>query len=42
MKMPGGGTFGPAMQPGQYTDDTELAYHLLSGLNNFNPSNAFD
>lgn len=33
--MEGGGTFGPNMKPGQYTDDTELAFHLLSGLNTF-------
>lgn len=31
MNMPGGGTFGTTL-PGQYTDDTELAYHLLQGL----------
>lgn len=31
MQMPGGGTFGTIL-PGQYTDDNELAYHLLKGL----------
>ena len=35
MQMPGGGTFGTIL-PGQYTDDNELAYHLLKGLLEFN------
>ena len=30
MKMPGGGTF--EIQPGQFTDDSELAKHLLHSL----------
>ena len=33
--MPGGGTFG--LQPGQFTDDSELATHLLHGLRLFSP-----
>lgn len=31
MKMPGGGVFD--LKPGQVTDDSELASHLLAGLN---------
>lgn len=34
MNMPGGGTF-KSILPGQYTDDNELAYHLLQGLCSF-------
>lgn len=33
MTMPGGGTFG--LRAGQYTDDSELAFHLLTGLLTF-------
>jgi len=35
MKMPGGGTFGTA--PGQVTDDSEMALHLGTGLNSYDP-----
>jgi ADP-ribosylglycohydrolase len=35
MEMNGGGTFG--LFPGQFTDDSELASHLLKGLNHLNP-----
>lgn len=34
MKMEGGGTFG--LEAGQFTDDSELATHLLKGLSKFN------
>ena len=40
MKMPGGGTF-KGILPGQYTDDNELAYHLLVGLNTFDEKKDF-
>ena len=33
MTMPGGGTFN--LRVGQYTDDSELAFHLLTALNTF-------
>ena len=36
MLMKGGGTFG--LFAGQFTDDSELATHLLRGLNKFNPT----
>eukprot|EP01084_Bolivina_argentea_P104882 187776_1 len=32
MKMPGGGTWGSRVKPGQVTDDTELAISLCRGL----------
>jgi hypothetical protein len=38
--MPGGGTFN--LREGQYTDDNELAYHLLSGLATFDPAREFE
>ena len=30
MEMPGGGVFG--LMPGQFTDDSELASHMLKAL----------
>lgn len=30
MEMPGGGIF--KLQPGQLTDDSEMALHMLAGL----------
>jgi hypothetical protein len=38
--MPGGGTFVDIL-PGQYTDDNEMAYHLLQGLCSFNEHQQF-
>lgn len=35
MKMKGGGVFG--VSAGQFTDDSELAYHLLKGLSHLQP-----
>lgn len=35
MEMQGGGTFGLAA--GQFTDDSELATHLLTGLSTLDP-----
>lgn len=35
MDMPGGGVF--KLKPGQITDDSELAFHLLNALANFEP-----
>ena len=35
MSMPGGGTF--PIQPGQVTDDTEMAMHLLQSLLLYDP-----
>ncbi len=35
MKMNGGGVFNLRM--GQFTDDSEMTYHLLDGLSNFDP-----
>ena len=32
MEMPGGGRAFPFLLPGQFTDDSELASHLLKGL----------
>ena len=33
MQMPGGGFF--SLMPGQFTDDSELAIHMLQGLLQF-------
>jgi hypothetical protein len=35
MKMPGHGTFD--LKPGQFTDDSEMASHLLKSLMKFDP-----
>lgn len=35
MQMNGGGIWG--IKPGQLTDDSEMALHLLSGLLHYNP-----
>jgi ADP-ribosylglycohydrolase len=35
MNMPGGGVFN--LNPGQFTDDTEMAFHLMRALSNFDP-----
>ena len=37
MEMPGGGTF-EFLKPGQFTDDSEMASHMLSGLMTYDPS----
>ena len=34
--MPGGGTFN--LQAGQFTDDSEMATHLIKGLTNLDVS----
>ena len=36
--MNGGGRAFPFLKPGQFTDDSELASHLLKGLLKFDPS----
>jgi hypothetical protein len=36
MKMPGKGTF--LIKSGQFTDDSELASHLLQGLEKYDPN----
>ena len=36
MSMPGGGPF--YLAPGQVTDDSEMALHMLQGLKAYNPS----
>jgi hypothetical protein len=36
MKMPGGGTF--SLIAGQFTDDSEMASHLLKGLSTIDPA----
>lgn len=38
--MPGGGTF-QFLLPGQFTDDSEMASHMLKGLLSFNPNIKF-
>ena len=35
MKMPGGGTY--SLKVGQFTDDSEMASHLLTGLSTLDP-----
>jgi ADP-ribosylglycohydrolase len=35
MEMSGGGVFN--LRPGQFTDDSEMAFHLLKALTTFNP-----
>lgn len=35
--MPGKGTF-EFLKPGQFTDDSEMASHMLSGLTAYDPS----
>jgi ADP-ribosylglycohydrolase len=40
MEMPGGGVF--KLKPGQVTDDSELAFHLLSGLTRLDLSRNFE
>jgi ADP-ribosyl-[dinitrogen reductase] hydrolase len=37
MQMPGKGTFN--VKPGQFTDDSEMASHMLEALCFFNPKN---
>lgn len=37
MHMPGKGTFN--VKPGQFTDDSEMAAHMLEALSSFNPKN---
>jgi hypothetical protein len=39
--MHGGGTFRTIL-PGQYTDDNEMAYHLLLGLSVFDEKEEFN
>jgi len=34
--MQGGGVFG--LKPGQVTDDSEMAFHLLRAITKFNPT----
>lgn len=36
MKMGGGGVFN--LRSGQFTDDSEMSYHLLKGLLNIDPN----
>lgn len=38
MQMPGKGTFN--VKPGQFTDDSELAAHMLEALCKFDPKNS--
>ena len=40
MMMPGGGTFN--LLPGQVTDDSEMAMHMLQGLLNYDPKVSLD
>ena len=35
MSMPGGGVFD--LHAGQFTDDTEMAFHLMKALTTFDP-----
>lgn len=39
MEMRGKGTF--SVKPGQFTDDSELASHLLEGLLTYDPKKQF-
>jgi ADP-ribosylglycohydrolase len=39
MEMPGGGIFG--VKKGQVTDDSELAFHLLNAMANFDFKSTF-